>query len=73
MDKTIPIILLSGEEDPVGDMTKGINKYYNILKKLGYNVELKLYPNTRHDLLNEELKEKIYKDISQYIEKESIN
>ena len=30
MDKTIPIILLSGEEDPVGDMTKGITKYYNV-------------------------------------------
>ena len=73
MDKSIPIILLSGEEDPVGDMTKGITKYYNVLKKHGYNVELKLYPNTRHDLLNEESKEKIYKDISQYIEKESIN
>ena len=73
MDKTIPIILLSGEEDPVGDMTKGITKYYNVLKKLGYNTELKLYPNPRHDLLNEESKEKIYKDISQYIEKESIN
>ena len=67
MNKEVPIILMSGTEDPVGDMSKGITKYNNILKKLGYKTELKLYPNTRHDLLNEDNKLEILEDISKYM------
>lgn len=67
LNKEVPIILMSGSSDPVGDMTKGITKYYNILKKYGCKTDIKIYQDTRHDLLNEEVKDKVLEDISKYL------
>lgn len=63
MNKSLPIIILSGEEDPVGEMTKGVIKYNNKLKKLGYKTVLKIYPNMRHDIFHENLSNKVLEDI----------
>ncbi len=64
MNKELPIYLLSGDNDPVGDFSKGVLKTYNIYKKANMeNVEIKLYQNLRHDILHEKIKDKIYVDI----------
>ena len=43
-------------------------KSQEFLKKLGYeNIEGKLYPNLRHEILNEEKNIKIYEDILKFI------
>lgn len=66
--KTIPILILSGEKDPVGDNGEGVKLVYELYKKAGYsNVQMKLYPNDRHELLNELDKEQVYQDIQQWI------
>ena len=53
-DKKLPILLISGAEDPVGDRSKGVKTIYRQMQKSGMqNVVLKLIPNTRHDLLHE--------------------
>ncbi|MEG1870173.1 MAG: alpha/beta fold hydrolase, partial [Oscillospiraceae bacterium] len=50
----LPILLLSGEQDPVGAYGKGVHKVYSMFKKAGIeNVTLQLYPNGRHEMLNE--------------------
>ena len=68
--KELPMLIISGENDPVGGYTKGIKKYISILKKLGFtNVTSKLYPECRHELLNELNKEEVYADISQWMSK----
>ncbi len=50
-----PILLISGQDDPVGDGGKGVQAIYNRMKKTGMeNVTIKLSPSARHDLLHEE-------------------
>ena len=54
-DTSLPILLISGQDDPVGDGGKGVQAIYNRMKKTGMeNVTLKLFPGARHDLLHEE-------------------
>ena len=54
-DTSLPILLISGQDDPVGDGGKGVRAIYNRMKKSGIeNVTLKLLPSARHDLLHEE-------------------
>lgn len=53
--KNMPILLLSGQNDPVGDFEKGVQTVYNHMVKTGMkNVPLRLVPGARHDLLHEE-------------------
>lgn len=54
-DKTIPILLLSGQNDPVGDFGKGIQRVKKAMDRVGLKeVEVHTFPNARHDLLHEE-------------------
>ncbi|HBI73948.1 MAG TPA: hypothetical protein DDY59_12265 [Lachnospiraceae bacterium] len=68
--KDLPLYIISGLKDPVGGYGKEINKYLSVLKKLQFvNVTSKLYPDCRHELINELNKEEVYSDILQQIEK----
>lgn len=50
----LPILLISGQDDPVGDSGKGVRTVYQRMVKAGMeNVTLHLLPNARHDLLHE--------------------
>lgn len=54
-NKNIPILLLSGQSDPVGDAGKGVQTVYDRMKRAGMtDVTMHLIPNARHDLLHEE-------------------
>lgn len=51
----LPILLLSGQNDPVGNFGKGVQTLYNHMKKTGMeNVTLQLMENARHDIFHEE-------------------
>ena len=66
--KRLPIVLLSGENDPVGKFGKGVKQVYRDLKKQGIrDVRMKLYPQARHELLNETNREEVYADILSWI------
>ncbi len=66
----LPLYIISGEKDPVGGYGKEILKYLSLLKKTGFsNVSYKLYPECRHELLNELNNEDVYSDIQQWIAK----
>jgi alpha-beta hydrolase superfamily lysophospholipase len=68
----LPLFIVSGENDPVGGYTKEIKKYIALLKKLGFhNVASKLYPECRHELLNELNHEEVYSDLLQWLTKQS--
>ena len=70
MDKNIPILFISGEMDPVGDLGKGVRKAYESFRKAGVkDVELKLYPGLRHEILNEKEKDQVYADIWAWVQK----
>lgn len=54
-NKSMPVLLISGADDPVGDAGKGVKVVEQAMKKSGLcNVTLKLYPKGRHDILHEE-------------------
>ena len=54
-DTGLPILLISGQDDPVGDAGKGVHAIYSRMKKSGMeHVTIKLFPGARHDLLHEE-------------------
>lgn len=70
----LPIFFIAGDEDPViGGIQKWINAYEFLEKDIGYkNVSHKLYKGKRHELLNEDIKEKVYYDILDWIEEPTV-
>ena len=60
---SLPILLVSGEEDPVGDYGKGVRKVEKNLKKNGKNVSCKIYSGARHEILNDFTYEEVRDDI----------
>jgi alpha-beta hydrolase superfamily lysophospholipase len=60
---SIPIRLLSGEDDPVGNYGKGVKEVETKLKKRGINVTCNLYKNARHEILNDFTYETVRNDI----------
>lgn len=66
----LPVLLISGEMDPVGAYGKGIRQVFRDLKSSGHkNVVMKLYKNDRHEILNELDKEDVYKDVVDWADK----
>lgn len=67
MANKMPILLTSGEDDPVGDYGKGIRICEEKLKANGVNVTTKLYPHNRHEILNDNCRDEAIKDILEFI------
>lgn len=68
--KSLPLFILSGEEDPVGEMGKGPVMLYEVLEQLGFtDVTLKLYPHDRHEILNETNYDEVDHDIISWLER----
>lgn len=70
MDGSIPVLLISGEDDPVGGMGEGVRRTYQAFRDAGVaDCTLKLYPKLRHELLNERAqRETVYQDIWNWME-----
>ena len=69
MNKQMPIYLFSGECDPVGNMGKGVVNVKNALTKAGLeDVTLRLYPEGRHEMLNELNKAEVMNDLLAWVE-----
>ncbi|MBD5482323.1 MAG: alpha/beta hydrolase [Lachnospiraceae bacterium] len=67
--KRLPLFFVAGEEDPVGDYGKGVRKAYDSYKTRGMlNLEMKLYKNDRHEILNESDKKTVSEDIYRWID-----
>jgi len=59
----LPILIMGGDQDPVGLMGKGLPKLANHYQTSGQkNVTLKLYPGARHELLNETNRSEVMSD-----------
>lgn len=62
--KSLPLFLVSGDADPVGDMGRGVKKVYRQYKRAGISdVSMKLYQGGRHEILNETDRDLVYEDI----------
>ncbi|MBO4515639.1 MAG: lysophospholipase [Lachnospiraceae bacterium] len=70
MPKDLPILMVSGDEDPVGAYGKGVEQVRLSMTGVGMeNVEMKLYPGDRHEILNELDREQVMEDIAGWLEK----
>lgn len=69
MDKNMPIILVAGKDDPVGSYGKTVTKTYKKFLKQGLNVDMKLYPGVRHEILFDITKQKVMEDALVFINK----
>lgn len=57
------IYLLSGLDDPVGNNSKGVRHIFEKYKEQDYDVNIKIYNNMRHEILNEDQNMKVFNDI----------
>ena len=68
MSKEQPIYFMSGQADPVGDYGKGVEKAYQAFCRAGlHDVTIRLYPDGRHEMLNEINKDRVYGDILNWL------
>lgn len=66
----LPVVLFSGDMDPVGQYGSGVRKVYQMLLTAGVkSVEMKLYAGARHELYNETIKDEFIDDVVSFIEK----
>jgi len=66
--KDLPIFFVSGEDDPVGNLGKGVIAAKEKFEAAGIkDVSIKLYPGDRHEILNELDRQDVYRDIYQWI------
>ncbi len=66
--KELPVFIISGQDDPVGNYGKGPGEVYEHLKDADLSdVRLKLYKGDRHEILNETDREEVYADILSWL------
>lgn len=69
INKDVPLYLISGTDDPIGNYGKGVQRVYQRLEEAGVaDVEMKLYEGARHELINETNREEVFSDINSWIE-----
>ncbi len=70
MPKELPVLFTAGKQDPVGDFSRGVLKAANTFKKAGMKkVDVKLYEDDRHEILNELDRRQVYSDLARWLEK----
>jgi alpha-beta hydrolase superfamily lysophospholipase len=61
--KEMPLYLFAGDRDPVGDSGKGMTRLRDAYQRAGISdVRLKLYPDGRHEMLNEANRQEVMAD-----------
>ena len=67
--KDLPILLVSGTMDPVGNFTEGVKTAYEDMKKAGISdVQLRFFEGDRHEILNETDCEEVYQYLLGWLE-----
>ena len=73
MDANYPILLVSGKDDPVGNLGTDIRQLQQALIRAGrHNVRVHLYPNMRHEILHERDYQRVHQDILRWL-KDQLN
>lgn len=70
MKKHLPVLFIAGKEDPVGPYGKGVEQAAKAFRKAGMvHVTCKLYPDCRHEILNETNRQEVYDDILSWVQR----
>jgi len=66
--KDLPVLLVSGAEDPIGNYGEGVTAVYDQLENAGLeHLAVKLYENDRHEILNEDDGQQVMQDLYKWI------
>lgn len=66
--KDMPVLIISGSLDPVGEHSKGVKAVFVKLKKANVkDVRLKLYEGARHEIHNDFCKDEVFSDILRFV------
>lgn len=66
--KDLPMLILSGACDPVGEMGRGVKRMYELYRACGMkDVKLDIRPGDRHELHNEEDRYQVFEEIRDFI------
>ena len=72
--KNLPILIVSGDCDPVGNNGKGVKKVYDLMKSVGIlDVTIKLFEKDRHEILNEVNRIEVYEYIKFWLDEKTYN
>lgn len=64
----LPIYVLGGQSDPVGDMGKGLERLINALKDAGIrDIDSDIYPEGRHEMFNETNRETVVGNLADWL------
>lgn len=63
----LPILVVAGADDPVGDYGKGVEKFTDKLLKYGKNASMTLYRGCRHEIVNDICAPQLFEDLAQFI------
>ena len=66
--KEMPVLLVSGTEDPVGNYGKGVTEVHKKLVRSGHDSKMVLYPDARHEILNDHCYAEVKKNILDFID-----
>ncbi len=67
--KSLPILLLSGTHDRVGGNGDYVNKLVALYRDAGIaDVQVKLYPEGRHEMLNETNRDEVHRDLLAWLQ-----
>lgn len=67
--QALPLFVIAGDQDPVGAYGEGPAQVASWLKETGHSrTTLRLYPQARHEILNEACKEQVYRDVLGWLE-----
>ena len=71
MPKDLPLLFLAGDADPVGEQGRGVQRAIDSLRAVGVqNIQQKLYPGARHELLMELNRQEVMGDIAHWLDEQ---
>ncbi|MCM1438864.1 MAG: alpha/beta hydrolase [Roseburia sp.] len=66
--ENLPISVVAGSDDPVGDYGKGVEKFTDKLLKYGKNASMTLYRGCRHEIVNDICAPQLFEDLAEFIQ-----
>ena len=69
MDPSTPVLIFSGDRDPVGGNGKGVRKVADFFRRAGCtDLTVHFYPGGRHEMMNEINRDEVLSDLLAWLE-----
>jgi alpha-beta hydrolase superfamily lysophospholipase len=67
--KHVPVLLLTGEDDPVSNAAAQVRALESLMREAGLDVTARYYPGARHEVLNETNRDEVHADLLAWLER----